>query len=42
MTSDYELGSYAFGTRNILVKGFNDDSKAGTAIELTNPQVANG
>lgn len=42
MTSDYELGSYAFGTRNILVKGFNDDSKVGTAIELTNPQVANG
>lgn len=42
MTSDYELGSYAFGTRNILVKGFNDDSKVGTAIELANPQVANG
>lgn len=42
MTSDYELGSYAFGTRNILVKGFNDDSKVGTTIELTNPQVANG
>ncbi len=42
MTSDYELGSYAFGTRNILVKGFSDDSKVGTAIELSNPQVANG
>lgn len=42
MTSDYELGSYAFGARNILVKGFSDDSKVGTVIELTNPQVANG
>ena len=41
MTGDYELGSYAFGTRNILVKGFGDDSKAGTTIEPNNPQVAN-
>lgn len=41
MTSDYELGSYAFGTRNILVKGFSNDSKVGTAIELSNPKVAN-
>ena len=36
MTGDYELGSYAFGTRNILVKGFSDNAKAGTAVELGN------
>lgn len=42
MTGDYELGSYAFGTRNILVKGFGNDSKVGTAVELSESQVANG
>lgn len=36
MTGDYELGSYAFGTRNILVKGFSNNAKAGTAVELGN------
>ena len=35
MTSDYELGSYAFGTRNILVKGFSDSTKPGTSVEIT-------
>ena len=35
LTADYELGSYAFGVRNIVVAGFDrDNSKAGTDIEL--------
>ena len=41
MTGDYELGSYAFGTRNILVEGFDSNAKPGTAVDLKSPQIAN-
>lgn len=35
LTANYELGSYAFGVRNIVVAGFDgDSSKVGTGIEL--------
>ena len=34
LTAHYELGSYAFGVRDIVVAGFDGDStKVGTDIE---------